>query len=131
MRNTMKKNWSPKWKASAQKRKQKKYLAKMPLHTKKKLMRSAISAELKKKHGKNAVTVKTGDKVKILRGNNKGKSGKVEKVNYTKKMVYITGVGAAKKDGSQRLFGIHPSNLTITELDLNDKKREALLTKKA
>ena len=57
-----------------------------------------------------------------MRGNFKGKIGKVERVDTKATKVYILGIEVAKKDGSKSLYPIHPSNLLIQELVL-DKKR--------
>ena len=65
-----------------------------------------------------------GDKVKVLRGQHKGKEGKVERVGLKASKIYITGIDTAKKDGTKELVPINPTNIVITELTLNDKKRK-------
>lgn len=119
----MKKKFSSKWKASKKPRKQRKYAANAPLHTKNKLLAAHLSKELKGKHAKRSVTLRKGDKVKILRGQFKGKSGKIDRVDTKKSKVYITGIEFAKKDGSKALYPIHASNLVVEELNMEDKKR--------
>jgi len=119
----MKKEFSTAWKASKKPRKQRKYLANAPAHIKNKLMGAHLSKELKGKHSKRTTTVKTGDQAKVLRGQFKGKSGKVERVDTKKSKVYITGVEFSKKDGSKAMYPIHASNLIIEELNMTDKKR--------
>ena len=126
----MEKKWSRHWKSSTQPRKQRKYVHNAPLHVVSKLFSSMLSKELKKKHGKNAITVRKGDKVKILRGQFKGKTGKVEKVALSRKKVYIEGIYLLKKDGKRTAYAIHPSKLMITELYLEDKKRSKSLERK-
>jgi len=93
-------------------------------------MSSPLSKELKTKYTKNSVTVIKGDTVKVLRGQFKGKSGKVSKSNYQKIKVYIEGVEIIKKDGNKVQYPIHPSNIIITTLKLEDKKRIAALERK-
>ena len=119
----MKKKFSIKWKASKKPSKQRKYRANAPLHTKNKLMGAHLSKELKAKHSKRSITLKTGDKAKISRGQFKGKSGKIERVDTKKSKVYITGIEFAKKDGSKALYPIHASNIVVEELNMEDKKR--------
>lgn len=119
------------WKSSIQPRKQRKYLAKSPLHVKSHQLNVHLSKELRTKHGRRQIRVRTGDKVKILRGQHKGKEGKVEDVNTAAIRVYISKIEQARKDGSRARTPIHPSNLIITELVLNDKKRVQRLEKKA
>ena len=126
----MKKKFVKTWKRSKQPRKQRKYRANAPLHIKHGFVGCHLSAELRKKYGKRKIGIRKGDKIKILRGQFKGKSGKVEKVNSKKTKVYITGIEIIKKDGTKMLYPIHPSNLLITELYLDDKMRSKALERK-
>ncbi len=119
----MKKKFSKVWKSSKQPRKQRKYRYNSPLHIKQKFMKSHLSKELKKKYGKRAVIVRKGDNVKVMRGQFKGKTGKVDFASAKKGFVYVTGIEVVKKDGSKLNFPINPSNIIINELNLDDRKR--------
>jgi large subunit ribosomal protein L24 len=119
----MKKEFSTKWKASKQPRKQRKYRAKAPLHLKRKLLGANLSKELRKKHQKRNIPVKKGDKVKIMRGKFKGKQGKINEIKLKTEKIFIEGIQIKKKDGSKVNVKINPSNLQIIELNLEDKKR--------
>ena len=119
----MKQHFSHSWRASKQPRKQIKYRANAPLHLKYKFMASHLSPELRKKHGKRAIEVRKEDRVKIMRGQFKGVSGKIERVDLKKTKVYLKGAETTKKDGSKTFYPLHPSNLMILELNLSDKKR--------
>lgn len=124
------KEWSKSWKASVHPRKQRKYAAHLPLHARKAALMSPLSAELKKKYQRNAVPVRQGDMVKILRGNHAGKTAKVEAVQHTACRLQIAGIRATRKDGTQKPYLFHPSKVMITEVDLSDKKREATFQRK-
>lgn len=124
------KKFSTSWNRSIQPSKQRKYRFNAPLHIKQRLMHVHLSPELNKKYGKRNLELRTGDRVKILRGQFKKKEGKVEKVNLKRERVFVTGIENIKKDGTKILFPLHPSNLMITELDLNDKKRKQKLEPK-
>jgi len=126
----MKKEFAKSWIRSKQPRKQRKYRYNAPLHIKSKFSSAHLSKELKKKYGKRSVEVRKEDKVKIMRGQFKGKSGKIERVDIKKSKVYITGIEVIKKDGTKILYPIHPSNLLIEELNLTDKKRAKSLERK-
>ncbi|MEW6063190.1 MAG: 50S ribosomal protein L24 [Nanoarchaeota archaeon] len=126
----MKKGFSRHWKSSKQPRKQRKYKHNAPLHVLHKLMSSHLSKELIKKYGKRSIVIRRGDKVKIVRGQFKKKTGKVEKVDLKKQRVYIEGVQVVSKKGNKSFYPIHPSNLIILELNLSDKLRKAKLEKK-
>ncbi|MBI5065083.1 50S ribosomal protein L24 [Candidatus Woesearchaeota archaeon] len=117
------KEWSTNWKRSKSPRKQRKYLFNAPLHVKSKLLRSHLSKELQKKYKTRSARVRKGDKIKIMRGTHKGKSGEVDRVDVTKQKVYVQGAEATKKDGSKILQPIHPSNIMIQEMKMDDKKR--------
>lgn len=122
--------FSETWKRSKQPRKQRKYRFNAPLHTKNKFLSSHLSKELKEKYNRRNITTRKEDKVKVLRGQFKGKIGKIERVDLKKTKVYITGMELIKKDGTKVLYPIHPSNILITELNLDDKRRIKTLARK-
>lgn len=109
--------WSKAWKASSQPRKQRLYLRNMPLHLRRRLLSAHLSKELKKKHGRRSVSLRKGDKVKIMRGSHKGREGRIERVDVKKHRVYIEGVAVQRKDGSKSQVPFQPSNLLIQELE--------------
>lgn len=125
----MKAKFSKHWKSSKQPRKQKKYLANAPLHIKHKFLASHLSKDLIKKYNKKSLPVRKGDTVKIVRGNFKNKVGKIERILLKKTRVYIEGIQNIKKDGSKTFILVHPSNLIITDLNLEDKERQKILKK--
>lgn len=125
----MKNKFSKDWKSSKQPRKKRKYLANAPLHLKKKMLSVNLSKELRSKFKTRNVVVRKGDQVKVLRGKFKGKTGKVIQVDIKKLKVTIEGLTLTKKDGSKVNVKMIPSNLQITELALEDKKRIAKLNK--
>ncbi|MBU0460164.1 MAG: 50S ribosomal protein L24 [Nanoarchaeota archaeon] len=115
------------WNRSVQPRKQRKYRYNAPLHLKQKMLHVHLSPELRKKYGLRRVQVKKGDKVKVLRGQFKKREGKVEKVNLKQEKVFVTGIELIKKEGAKLTVPLNPTNLMITELNLNDKKRKLKL----
>ena len=119
----MKKTFSKNWKSSKQPRKQRKYLAKAPLHIKKKQLSTNLSKELRQKYKTRNIELRKGDKVKIMRGKYKGKSGKINSVKIKMLKVYIEGIQIKKLDGSKAMVPLKPSNLQIIELYADDKKR--------
>ena len=93
-------------------------------------MAAMLDKELRGKYGMRNIEVRKGDEVKIMRGKFKGKSGKVASVEVKKTRISIDGVQKPKKDGTKILVPLEPTNLMITELNLDDKKRKERLTKK-
>jgi len=126
----MNKKFSQHWKASKQIRKQRKYLANAPLHTKNKFVSSNLSKSLRKSYGIRSLTLRKNDEVKILRGKFDGKSGKINSVDLKKTRVTIEGIQNKKKDGTKINVYFHPSNLQIINIRSEDKKRIKRLGKK-
>ena len=126
----MKKKYSKSWISSKQPRKQRKYRYNAPLHIKKKFVSANLSKELRKKYNKRSLQVKKGDTIKIIRGQFKGKTSKINRVSIKKTKVYLENINLIKKDGTKVFYPIHPSNLQITEILLEDKKRKRILERK-
>jgi len=125
----MKKKFSRSWIKSKQPRKQRKYSYNAPLHIKGKLMSAHLSKDLMKKYNRRSIRLRKGDKVIVSRGQFKKKTGIIERVYLKKTKVYISGVEIIKKDGTKVFYPVHPSNLVITEMNLDDKKRMAIVNK--
>ena len=126
----MKQKFSKKWISSIQPRKQRKFRANAPLHIRRKLMGANLSKELRRKYSKRSFPVRKEDSVKIMRGEFKGKTGKVNVVDYKKLRVTVDGINRTKKDGTKLAVYFHPSNLQIKELNLEDVKRKKALERK-
>jgi large subunit ribosomal protein L24 len=126
----MEKQFSTKWNASTKPRKQRKYRFNAPLHIKHKFMAAHLSKELRAKYKTRSMPAVKGDKVKVLIGQYKGRENKIERVDVKNTKVYITGVERTKRDGSKSMYPIHPSNVIITDLKLDDKKRKEALERK-
>jgi large subunit ribosomal protein L24 len=112
-------------------RKQRKFLFTAPLHLRRKFLSSHLSKELREKYKTRSLPVRKGDEVEIMRGGFKGKKGKISRVNLKKYKVYIEGVTRKRTTGVDVQVPIHPSNLRITNLNLEDKKRVKILERKA
>lgn len=101
-----------------------------PAHIRYKYFSAPLSPDLKKKHGTNAVPVRVGDTVRVMRGDRKGFEGKITRVDRKKYRIFVDGVTREKVDGTAVQIPIHPSKVTIINLDLDDKwRREALKRK--
>lgn len=121
------KEFSGTWKSSKKPRKQRKYRLNAPLHIKQKFASAHFSKDLKKKYGKRNVGLRKGDKVKVMRGQFRNKEGKIEKIDLKKTRIFVNGIEITKKDGTKKMIALHPSNLMITELNLDDKLRQNTL----
>ncbi|MBI2598507.1 MAG: 50S ribosomal protein L24 [Candidatus Diapherotrites archaeon] len=93
------------------------------MHTVQKFFGAHLNKELRKSLKKRSLSVRKGDKVKIVRGKNSGKIGKIMQVNRKKVQVFVEGLTRKKSNGKEVFVPFHPSNLEIVELAPADKKR--------
>ena len=124
------KRFSKEWNKSKKPGKQHKFRYNAPLHIRSKFMSVHLSKDLRTNHKKRNITARKGDTVKVLRGQFKGKSGKIDKINLKTGKIMIQGIESAKKDGTKSQYPFQPSNLMITELNIDDKKRKKSLERK-
>lgn len=122
-------DWNKSWKRSRKPGKQRKYEYNSPLHIRQKLISAHLSPELRKKYGRRSCGLRKDDKVKITRGQFKGKTGKIMGVNLKKCKVFVEGIENIRKEGTKAFYPLEPSNIIITELYMEDKIRKALLEK--
>ena len=114
---------------SRQPRKQRKNLHNTELHRRKKVMSITLPKELREKLGKRNITPRKGDEVKVLRGKNKGSTGKITVIDYSSFRVGIEKITRRKKDGKEIHIMMQPSNLMIMALKEGDKRRKVDIKK--
>jgi large subunit ribosomal protein L24 len=73
---------------------------------------------------------KRGDLARIMRGEYRDTEGKVIRVDYRKMRVYLDSASTTKADGKEAQVPVHPSNLLLVKLELDDD-RKRLLEEKA
>ena len=115
---------------AVQPRKQRKAYYNAPLHLRKKFLTAPLSEKLRAEYGVKRLPVRKGDVVRILRGDWRGREGKVIRVDYKKVRIYVEGVTIKKADGTPVLYGIHPSKVQIVKLDLSDEWRKSILERR-
>ncbi|MCK5547766.1 MAG: 50S ribosomal protein L24 [Thermoplasmata archaeon] len=111
-------------------RKKRQALANAPLHRMRKNLGTHLSPkylEDEKVDYPRSAVVKKGDLVKIMRGSEKGKEGKVTDIDMKTGKVAIEGITIAKADGSQVERYTHASNIMITKILLDDSWRKKKL----
>ena len=122
--------FSNSWKSSKNPGKQRKYRFNAPLHKKRKFLSARLSKDLTKKHNTRNIPLRKGDRVKIVRGNYKGTLGKIDRINLKRERIFVEGTERTKRDGTKSLYPIHPSNVIIYDLVLDDKMRKQMLERK-
>ena len=111
-------------------RKQIKLLYTAPSHIRHRKLSATLSSTLRERYHAKSLPIRKGDTVKLMRGEHEEREGKIVRVNQKSYMVFIEGVTKDKEDGTPRLLPIHPSNVMITKINLNDKWRKEILERK-
>jgi len=96
-----------------------------------KVLRGAISKELRKKYSRRSIRIMTNDTVKVMRGEYKGLTGKVTKISTQTSGIAIEGNKKEKLKGEKIDVYIHSTNTIITSLNTDDKWRLKILEKKS
>ena len=92
--------------------------------------RADLLAPLSSYHQVRAVPIRKDDEVTVVRGNYKGREGKVVQVYRKKWVIHIERITREKVNGATVNVGIDPSMVVITKLKI-DKDRKALLERKS
>ncbi|SPC66193.1 probable 60S ribosomal protein L26 [Ustilago sp. UG-2017b] len=115
---------------SSSRRAQRKAHFDAPAHLRRKIMSSSLNKELRSEHGIRSLPVRKDDEVLIVRGSQKGAEGKVTQVYRKKWVINIERIHREKTNGATVPLGIHPSNVIITSLKL-DEDRKKIIARKA
>ncbi len=114
---------------SSQPRRQRRARFTAPAHMRQGLVSAHVSKELRKSLGttRRSLPVRKGDKVKVLRGDAKGKVGKITRVDLGSLKVFMEGVTSKKAKGGEVPAPVDPSNLMIIEAVTADRLRREIL----
>ncbi|KAJ9437033.1 60S ribosomal protein L26-2 [Diplonema papillatum] len=114
---------------SISRRKQRKAHFTAPSHVRRVIMSSTLAKDLRTKHNVRCVPIRKDDEVKVKRGSHKGREGKVICCYRKKWVIHIDKLTREKINGSTVPIPIHPSNVEITRLKI-DNDRKKLLARK-
>jgi large subunit ribosomal protein L24 len=107
-------------------RKQRRIVHEAPLHANKRRLKCHLDEFLQEEYGLRALVVKTGDLVRILRGQFRDTEGKVIRVDYADARVYLDSASITKSDGKEVNVPVHPSNLMLVKLELDDERKKII-----
>ena len=110
-----------------QPRKQRNETQTAPLHRRHRQVRATLSDDLREEYGRRNVRVNAGDTVEVLRGDHAGTTGEVVAVDLKDGVIHVEEVTVEKADGEEVPRPLDTSNVRVTELDLEDERREARL----
>ena len=104
--------------------KQRKRFFNAPIHKRGKIMSVHLSPTLREKYGRRSFPIRVGDKVRILRGDNKNVEGKITKVDRKNYKVFVENIVRENQKGEKIPIPIHYSNVILIDLDLSDPRRK-------
>lgn len=116
-------DWSSNWKSSENPSKQRKYRENAPQHVKDRFVTVNLNDVLRDELGTKNLTVRVGDRVKVMRGDDAGSEGIISRVDREEEKIYINNLDRQKVDGTLREKPHHPSNLQVQALNLEDESR--------
>lgn len=100
------------------------------LHRQRKDIAAHLSSELREKYGFRSISIRVGDKVRVIRGDFRGVEGEVSDVDTDSQQIVVEGVESAKADETEVSNPIHPSNVEITELE-KDRMRDKIIERRS
>lgn len=112
---------------SKQPHKQRNETARAPLHQRQKQIHATLSDDLRDEYDTRRTRVNAGDTVEVMRGDHAGSEGEVLTVDLTEQVIHVEDVTIETADGEEVPRPLEPSNVRITDLDLEDDRREARL----
>ncbi|ADB61109.1 ribosomal protein L24 [Haloterrigena turkmenica DSM 5511] len=112
---------------SEQPSKQRNQTERAPLHKRQKQLHATLSDELREEYDTRRTRVNAGDTVEVLRGDHAGDEGEVLRAILEDGTIHVEDVTVETADGEEVPRPLDPSNVRITELDLEDERREARL----
>lgn len=89
-----------------------------------------LSKELRFQYKRRSIGVRKGDEVRIVRGEHAGKSGAVSEVDKKFTRIFVSGITLKRTVGTEKQVPIEPSNIVITNLNLDDNARQRILLRK-
>ena len=110
-------------------RKQRRQVRNAPMHERKKYLKCRLDEFLQEEYGLRSLVIKKGDLVRIMRGQFRDTESKVISVSYKKGVVYLDNTSITKADGKEAPVPVHPSNLMLVKLEL-DEERTTLIENK-
>ena len=104
-------------------RKQRRRIRNAAHHERKSMLKCRLDEFLQEEYGLRSLVIKTGDLVRIMRGQFRDTESKVTGVSYKKGVVYLDSSTITKADGKEAQVPVHPSNLMLVKLEIDDERK--------
>jgi len=112
---------------SKQPRTQRKAAREASLHERQKQVHATLDSELRAEYDTRRVRVNAGDTVEVMRGDHAGETGEVLDVDLRSETIEVENVTVEKADEEETARRLDASNVRVTDLDLEDDRRETRL----
>lgn len=107
--------------------KQRKRNAEAPMHRRQKKMSALLEKDLREDLERRNLPLKSGDEVKVMRGDFKDTEDEIRDVDLGSMKVTLENLKKEKVDGTEVRPKLDPSNIMILEPDLSDREREEIV----
>jgi large subunit ribosomal protein L24 len=110
-------------------RKQRRQVEQSPMHARRTLLKCRLDEFLQEEYGFRSLPVKKGDLVKVMRGQFRDTEGKVIRVDHKNVRIHLDSATITKSDGKETNAPVHPSNLMLVKLELDDERKKLIESK--
>lgn len=110
-------------------RKQRRLIYKSPLHAHKNMLKCRLDEFLREEYAMRSLVPKRGDLVRIMRGQFRDTEGKIVHIDYRRIRLFVDSATTTKADGKEAQIPMHPSNLMLVKLEIDDDRKEILQRK--
>jgi len=93
------------------------------------MLKCRLDEFLREEYSMRSLVPKKGDLVRIMRGQFRDTEGKIVHIDYSKIRIMVDSATTTKSDGKEVQIPMHPSNLMLVKLELDDD-RKAILERK-
>ncbi len=107
-------------------KKQRRRIYKSPLHSRRNMLKCRLDDFLREEYGVRSMRIKKGDLVRIMRGQFRDTEGKVIAVDYRNIRVHLENATVTRADGKEAQIPMHPSNLMLVKLELDDDRKRII-----
>ncbi len=107
-------------------KKQRRRIYKSPLHSRRNMLKCRLDEFLQEEYGIRSMRIKKGDLVRIMRGQFRDTEGKVIAVDYRNIRVHLENATVTRADGKEAQIPMHPSNLMLVKLELDDDRKRII-----
>ena len=106
--------------------KQRRRIYKSPLHSHKNMLKCRLDEFLREEYAMRSMVPKKGDLVRIMRGQFRDTEGKILGVDYGKIRLLVDSATTTKADGKEVQIPIHPSNVLLVKLEMDDDRKKSI-----